>query len=158
MAKEQLFHIQWPNGIKKKVTRSNFYFESESKEEYFRMLDEACIWRQMGTLYLKYNDLIDKMDTPTSIMSDESKDRVLYMALEVPYKIFPPKCPFEAIAMPLEMRFSAKRSLQRKKEFDFPKDFDHVHVFKGKDYNLNKANEYKDEMAYTITNTYQLLV
>ena len=47
------------------VSRTNLRFDGESVEEFERKLEIAQHYRELSEIYLKYNYIIDCMDTPT---------------------------------------------------------------------------------------------
>ena len=49
----------------KYVSRVNLRFKGESENEFNRKLQAAEYYREMSEIYLKYNYMIDSMESPT---------------------------------------------------------------------------------------------
>ena len=147
-----MFDIKWAHSdSKKRVTRSNFFYENEDREEFFTMVENAKKWRELCCIYLKYNDLIDRIDTPTNHMLDSTKDKVLTLSLDIPYKYGEPRDPIAVKNMPTHVRYNCSQILDAKPPLNLPGNFDPVKKFDKIKYNLNVVNRVTQEMEHDFT-------
>lgn len=144
---DDLFEIRWKqDGGTKKVTRSNFYYADEDSDEYSRMVENAKKWREFNCIYLKYNDLIDRIDTPTPSMQPDVKDKILALSLDIPYSFGKPRDPKELAKLPLKERYNFTYMLANRMKLNIPQHFDAVEKFKKAGFSLNTVNRISEEM------------
>lgn len=147
-AVEEKFHIKWIDRfITKKVTRANFYFQMEDSKEYFKMLSNAIKWRELCCTYMRYQDIIDKMKTPTNELRDEIKDRITLLILNNQFKLRPPRNPVKLQELPAIKRFDCNKVLTNPHELSLPQNYNVVDHFASKKYDLKYFNKLNEEIS-----------
>jgi hypothetical protein len=145
---EEKFLIKWIDKfVTKKVMRSNFYFEGEDSKEYFKMLNNASRWRELSCTYMRYLDIIDKMDSQTNHLRDEIKDKVTLLVLNNQFKIRPPRDPIEKEKIPAKQRFDCNQILIHRLELVLPQNYNVVDHFSSKKYDLKYFNLLNEEIS-----------
>ena len=110
--KEEKFLIKWIDQFRtKKVTRSNFYFESENKKEYFRMLSNAIKWRELSCTFMRYLSLIDKQDTPPNHLPTDKRNAIVNLLLNWAPELRVPRNPLAVKNMTIKQRFNCREFL-----------------------------------------------
>lgn len=123
LSDNDLFEIKWPRSVKtKKVTRSNFYFEKENEKQYRVMVENARYWRRVCCIFLKYHDIINHIDTPTNKLQDNVKDKVFKLAMDIYYKLCPPRNPIKLKRLCARKRFDFADYLKNKPGLNIPRD------------------------------------
>lgn len=56
-------------------------FEKEDEETFFKRLERIEEYRAQSETFLKYNHMIETMNTPTHELSNEIRDRIMYFVL-----------------------------------------------------------------------------
>ena len=125
--------------------RVNLRFENESEQEFNEKIANAEIYRQHSETFLKYNYLIDSLQTPTHHLNEEIKDRVLNFVLGHPFKLGPLRDPIEFLSVPAHIRFNSKYYLIPKL-IDIPSKTI-VERFKKKNYNIELLNSLVEEIG-----------
>lgn len=145
---EEKFEVKWIDKfVTKKVTRANFYFEMEDHKEYFKMLTNAIKWRELCCTYMRYQDIIDKMKTPTNELKDEIKDRITLLVLNNQFKLRPPRDPTKLQVLAPMKRFDCNKVLTNPHELYLPEKYNVVEHFASKTYDLKYFNKLNDEIS-----------
>ncbi|KRX00189.1 P-loop containing nucleoside triphosphate hydrolase [Pseudocohnilembus persalinus] len=87
LEEQSRFKIQWENGKTKLVSRVNLKFKYESKEKFDKKLQAAEYYREMSEIFLKYNYMIDSMQSKSSQLNLEAIERILYFTANFSYKL-----------------------------------------------------------------------
>lgn len=147
--KEEKFTIKWIDKfVTKKVTRANFYFEAEDRKEYFKMLGNAEKWRELCCTFMRYLDMIDKIDTPTNTLQDEIKDRITRLIMNNQYRLKGSRNPIETNRLTAKERYDCGALLRNRAILLPTKEADIVHEFSNRKYDLKYFNKLNDEINH----------
>jgi dynein heavy chain len=143
------FTVKFPDKmVTKIVTRSNFYFESENKEEFFRMLNRGVQLRELSCTFMRYIELINKMTSPINPLQDKVKDRVTLLVMNNHYKLKPPRDPVEREKVSAKERFNCGDILRHPSELSIAPNYEVVKDFQQRRYDLKFFNKLTDEIDY----------
>jgi len=111
-SKEEKFLVKWIDQFRtKRVTRSNFYFESEDHKEFFRMLSNAVKWRDLSCTFMRYLSLIDKQDSPPNHLPSGKLNAIVNILLGSVPPLRLPSNPFVLKNMTVKQRFNCREFL-----------------------------------------------
>ena len=80
---EERLLIKWDlSGIEKKSSRLNVIFNGEDKAKFMHRIQESIKYRNMAENIIKYNSLIDHIQTPVPNLSKTRKERIAYFIEE----------------------------------------------------------------------------
>jgi hypothetical protein len=132
--------------VTKDVTRANFYFEAENEKEYFKMLENAKKWREYSCTFMRYLDIVDKMDTPSNSLQDKIKDRIIFLVMDNCFRVKPPREPTAREKISLQERFKSSLFLNNRPELNLPPGYSIVDHFRDKKYDLKYLNRLTEEI------------
>lgn len=65
------------------IYRVNLRFEGEDEDKFLKRIEMAEEYRKMSETFLKYDHMIDTMNTPTHKLTEDVKNRILYFVLVI---------------------------------------------------------------------------
>ena len=123
------FIISWnDSGRQKYVSRINLRFKDEDKSKFEEKLETAQYYRQISEVYMRYNYMISKMDSETTKLNEETKNRIMYFVLGCSFKNSKPRDIFAFHKLPISeryncMRYICPRVFNLKSNYNFVREF-----------------------------------
>ncbi|EGR27718.1 hypothetical protein IMG5_190740 [Ichthyophthirius multifiliis] len=105
------FLIQWESSKQKYVSRVNLRFKNENEQDFQRKLQAAEYYRDMSEIYLKYNYIIDTMETETSEINKECIERIKVLVAGFTFKLNQLRDPLKYFKLESSIKYNMKRQL-----------------------------------------------
>ena len=115
-------------GRQKYVSRINLRFKDENETKFKEKLETAQYYRQISEVYMRYNYMISKMDSETTQISEEIKNRIMYFVLGNSFQNTKPRDIFKFHKLPISekyncMKYICPRVFNLKANYNFIKEF-----------------------------------
>ena len=77
------FEIEWlhQENRKKMVSRINLRFAEENIEKFEKKVEDSIQFRKLSEVFFKYNYFIDQIETKTSNLNNDQKDRIMHFVM-----------------------------------------------------------------------------
>lgn len=137
---QERYEIQWldlPKGVtnmKKMVSRANLRFEGENERVFLQMLEDAETYKALSEIFLKYNFMIDAINSSSNTLPNDQKERIILFTTGKCFQEKGWRDPIAFMNTPPNIRYNCKLYLLPQ-PIDAPKGKDSNAFLQGKGYN-----------------------